>query len=67
LNIIEKSKATPSLPTLLTLGEALETDVEAELVPLLIERLRATQKKPGPPTQRSRVSKRLFGKNHSFE
>ena len=56
MNIIEKSKATPTLPTLLTLGEALETDVEAELVPLLIERLRATQKKPGPPTQRSRVS-----------
>jgi transcriptional regulator with XRE-family HTH domain len=56
LNIIEKGKGTPTLPTLLTLGEALEADAEAELVPLLIESLRATQKKPGPPTQRSRGS-----------
>jgi hypothetical protein len=56
LNIIEKSKGTPTLPTLLTLGEALETDVEAELVPLLIEKLRATQKKPGSSTQGSRGS-----------
>jgi putative transcriptional regulator len=53
LNLIEKGKGTPTLPTLLTLDDALEADVEMELVPLLIERLRATQKKPSLPTQRS--------------